>query len=204
MKNTLFPLLLIFALMLFSISRNDNLVGSLTEETILESYPDWLEVKASYFPDPESLARLKSVQVPVHIEVVLGTWCPDSKQHVSAYFKLIELAENPMIQSLYTGIPKEKEAREPYIRGKNITRVPTFIVTIDGEEHGRIIEHPEKSIEEDLVSIIFSDLLLLDRSDDFSGDDQALNLVGSFIDLEKLSIPEQFFHRIVFHVAVPS
>ena len=154
MKNTLFPLLLIFALMLFSLSRNSDLVGSLTEETILENCPDWQEIKASYFPHPGFLERLKSVDFMVNIEVILGTWCSDSKQHVSAYFKLMEMADNPMIQTSYTGIPKEKEAREPYIQGKNIIRVPTFIVTIDGEERGRIIEHPEESVEEDLMDII--------------------------------------------------
>jgi len=154
MKNTLFPLLLIFVLMMFSISRNNDLVGSLTKEAILESYPTWQEVMANYIPQPESLDRLKSVDYVINIEVVLGTWCPDSKEHVSAYFKVMEMVDNPMIQSSYTGIPKEKEAREPFIQGKGITRVPTFIVTIDGEERGRIIEHPEKSVEEDLVNII--------------------------------------------------
>ncbi len=156
MKNTLFPLLLIFILMMFSVGQNSDLIGSLTEENILESYPDWQGIKASYFPQSESLERLKSVNFMVKVEVILGTWCSDSKQHVSAYFKLMEMADNPMIQTSYTGIPKEKEAREPYIQGKNITRVPTFIVTIDGEEHGRIIEHPEKSVEEDLLDIIGS------------------------------------------------
>ncbi len=154
MKNTLFSLLLIFVLMLLSVSQNSDLVGSLTEETILENYPDWQEIKASYFPQSESLERLKSVNFMVNIEVILGTWCSDSKQHVSAYFKLMEMADNSMIQTTYTGIPKEKEAREPYIRGKDIVRIPTFIVTIGGEERGRIIEHPEKSIEEDLIDII--------------------------------------------------
>ena len=64
------------------------------------------------------------------------------------------MTDNPMIQSSYVGIPKEIEARQPYIQGKDIIRIPTFIVTIDGEERGRIIEHPENSIEEDLVHII--------------------------------------------------
>lgn len=156
MKNTLFPLLLIFALMMFSVYRNDELIGPLTEATILEAYPDWQGVKASYFPQTESLDKLKSLNDMINVEVILGTWCPDCKQHVSAYFKIIEMTDNPMIQSSYTGIPKEKEAREPYIQGKNIVRIPTFIVSINGEEKGRIIEHPEKSIEEDLVGIIFS------------------------------------------------
>ncbi len=51
---------------------------------------------------------------------------------------------------------------------------------------------------------LIADLFLLDWPDNFSGDDQTLDLVGPFVDLEKLGIPHQFFHRIVFHVTVAS
>jgi hypothetical protein len=56
--------------------------------------------------------------------------------------------------TLYTGIPKDKESREPYIKGKNIQKIPTFIFFIDGEEIGRVIEHPITSLEEDILDII--------------------------------------------------
>lgn len=156
MKNTLFPLILIFLLMMFSIYGGNDLVGPVTQDDILESFPEWREVVASYTPQEEAIEKLKAIDFAVEIEIILGTWCPDSKEHVSAYFKIIELAENPLLVSSYIGIPKEKEEREPYIQGKNIQRVPTFIVSLNDEEIGRIIEHPEKSVEEDLVEIIES------------------------------------------------
>ena len=37
---------------------------------------------------------------------------------------------------------------------KNIEKAPTFIVYINGQERGRIIETPQKSVEEDLIDII--------------------------------------------------
>ena len=154
MKNTLFPLVLIFLLMMLSIYGGNDLVGPVTQDDILESFPEWREVVASYTPQEEAMEKLKAIDFTVEIEIILGTWCTDSKEHVSAYFKIIELAENPLIVSSYIGIPKEKEEREPYIQGKNIQRVPTFIVSLNDEEIGRIIEHPEKSVEEDLVEII--------------------------------------------------
>lgn len=154
MKNALFPLVLIFLLMMLSIYGGNDLVGSVTQEDILESFPEWREVVASYTPQEEAIEKLKVINFTVEIEIILGTWCPDSKEHVSAYFKILELVENPLIVSSYIGIPKKKEEREPYIQGKNIQRVPTFIVSINDEEIGRIIEHPEKSVEEDLLEII--------------------------------------------------
>jgi hypothetical protein len=156
MKNTLFPLILIFLLMMFSIYGGNDLIGPVTQDDILESFPEWREVMSSYASQEEAIEKLKAIDFTVEIEIILGTWCPDSKEHVSAYFKIIELAENPLIVSSYIGIPKEKGEREPYIQGKNIQKIPTFIVSLNGEEIGRIIERPEKSVEEDLVDIIES------------------------------------------------
>lgn len=140
--------------MILSIFGRGDLVGPITQEDILESFPGWREVMASYNPHEEAIQKLKALAVPVKIEIILGTWCPDSKDYVSAYFKIVEVVDNPLILSSYIGIPKEKEDREPYIRDKNIQRVPTFIVFLNDKEMGRIIEYPQKSIEEDLVDII--------------------------------------------------
>jgi hypothetical protein len=143
--------ILLFTLLVFG---NTELVGPLSREDILDNHPDWEGIIASYVPDPVALEEFKSLSFPITVEVVFGVWCSDSKEHVSAYFKIIELADNPVLISLFIGIPREKESREPFIKGKNIEKVPTFIVFQDGQEKGRIIEHPQKSIEEDLLEII--------------------------------------------------
>jgi hypothetical protein len=130
------------------------LLGDLTQEGILKTLPEWEETAAAYQPKPEAIQALKAVNQKAHIEVVLGTWCPDSKEHVSAFFKIIGLVDNPLLSTSYVGIPRDKEARKPYIQGKNIDRVPTFIVYTNDQEKGRIIEHPLDSIEEDLLDIL--------------------------------------------------
>ncbi|MFQ5721829.1 MAG: thioredoxin family protein [Candidatus Aminicenantales bacterium] len=131
-----------------------DLVGPLEKEEILRNFPKWQEKAASYFPRPEIIEKLRSINYPLKIEVFLGTWCPDSQEHVSAYFKIMEMADNPLITSSYIGLPRDKESRQPYIKGKNITKVPTFIILINDHEKGRIIEHPVKSLEEDIIKII--------------------------------------------------
>jgi hypothetical protein len=62
--------------------------------------------------------------------------------------------DNPLISTTYIGIPRDKQARQEFIQGKNIEKLPTFIVTLDNQEKGRIIETPVKSVEEDLFDII--------------------------------------------------
>ncbi len=139
---------------MFALTGRNDLVGYLSKDEILQSFPDWQEEVASYFPKAEAVDRLRTLDYEINIEIVLGTWCQDSKQHVSAYFKIMEMVDNPLLVSSYLGIPKEKEDRQPYIQGKNIVKVPTFIVSINAEEKGRIIEHPTELLEEDLINII--------------------------------------------------
>ena len=152
-KKILTFLSLLFILSIF-IYGNTDLLGPITREEILENFPDWNDVVVSYSPKPEVIEKLKSIDYEVKIEVFLGTWCPDSVRNVSAYFKIMDIVDNPLIQTSYIGIPRDKESRKQYIKGKNILKVPTFIVFIKSQEKGRIIENPTKTVEEDLLEII--------------------------------------------------
>ena len=152
-KKTLYFLSLLFILSIIIYSNTD-LLGPITKEKILESFPDWNDVVASYSPKHEVIEKLKLIDYEVKIEVFLGTWCPDSVRNVSAYFKIMDMVDNPLIQTSYIGIPRDNDSRKPFIEGRNIIKVPTFIILINDEEKGRIIENPVKSVEEDLLDII--------------------------------------------------
>jgi len=130
------------------------LLGEITSEEILRHLPEWQAVVESYSPNLEIISGLQALNEEIQIEIFLGTWCPDSKQHVSAYFKIMAMAQNPLIRTTYIGIPRNKDDRQKYVQGKDIQRIPTFIVTIRGQEAGRIIETPQTSVEEDLWKII--------------------------------------------------
>jgi thiol-disulfide isomerase/thioredoxin len=132
------------------------MLGTITREEILENFPEWGELAAAYNPHPVSIEKLKFVDRLIQVEIFLGTWCPDSKVHVSAYFKILDMTANPNIRSAYIGIPRDRASRKEYIpEDKNVIRLPTFIIYEDGREIGRIIETPQKSVEEDLLDIIF-------------------------------------------------
>jgi len=133
------------------------LIGPLSKEDILENIPEWQELVASYVPNPEIIKKIASIKKEIQVEIFIGTWCPDCKQHVSAYFKIMEMADNPLISTSFIGIPREREARKEFVQGKNIVRIPTFIINFQNDEIGRIIETPLKSVEEDLIDIIEQD-----------------------------------------------
>ena len=130
------------------------LMGPLTPEKILQEIPEWKPFVDGYSPRLDIINRLQAVSEEVRIEIFLGTWCPDCRQHVSAYIKIMDMVQSPMIRTAYTGVPRNREARGPYIEGRNIERLPTFIIILRGQEIGRIIETPSKSVEEDLWEIL--------------------------------------------------
>jgi thiol-disulfide isomerase/thioredoxin len=130
------------------------MLGPLTREAVLKDCPDWQEVVALYQPDGPALDGLKAFNRPVQVEVFLGTWCPDSKAHISELFKVLDLADNLLISATYIGVPQDKAQRSEYYQGKDIQKLPTFLVFIEGQEKGRIVEVPLKSMEQDLLDIL--------------------------------------------------
>ena len=132
----------------------EDLVGPASRDAILDHCPTWRDRVAGYLPKPEALDKLRAVGRPVRIEVYFGSWCSDSEAHVSEFFRILDLLDSPMVQTVYIGVPEDKTKRAPFYQGKDIVRLPTFVVLVDGQEAGRIIETPERSIEEDLVRIL--------------------------------------------------
>ena len=152
MKNLLFPFSCL--LLLNTLRGQQEITGPITQEDLSLKFPEWQAVAAAYAPGPEAVDRLRAVTREVIVEVVLGTWCSDSKSHVSEFLKVLELTDNPLIRATYVGVPEDKTKRSPYLQGKDIVKIPTFLVYIDGAEKGRIIEAPVKTIEQDLADII--------------------------------------------------
>jgi len=154
MKKIILPFLCIIFFLSISVYGTLELLGNLSKEEILENFPDWQVEVASYVPNLEVIEKLQSISSEIKIEIFLGTWCPDTKRNVSAYFQIMDMVDNPLFMTTYIGVPRDNDSRKPFIEGKNIIKVPTFIILINDEEKGRIIENPIKSVEEDLLDII--------------------------------------------------
>jgi hypothetical protein len=126
----IFPSLMLLALGVYCGSRD--LEGPCTREEILKNSPEWQAGLAAYSPKPEFIDRLRSLAVEIRIDVYFGTWCSDSKSHVPALFKVLELADTPLLQADCYAVPEAKSKRAPFFRGNDIKNLPTFIVFVDG------------------------------------------------------------------------
>jgi hypothetical protein len=150
-----FPLVVCSLLVLSGVAMSQTeLVGPVSREEILLKIPEWKPFVETYSPDLDIVGRLQKIHEEIRVEIFLGTWCPDCRQHISAYFKIMDMVANPLIRTTLTGVSRNREARQKYIAGKNVERVPTIIVSFRGREIGRIVETPEVSVEADLWRIL--------------------------------------------------
>jgi hypothetical protein len=131
------------------------LIGVVSLEEIFRACPDWRTATASYRPNSKAVSNLRKKSASgIFVEIFFGVWCPDSKYRISEYAAVLEAAGNPLIRNIFIGLPRNRESRASYTEGRDIRKIPTFVVSRDGHEKGRIIEIPIKTVEEDLVEIL--------------------------------------------------
>jgi hypothetical protein len=130
------------------------LYGETSKEQIYFDYPFWKEGTKQYKPNPEIETKINQFKNDVDVIVFLGTWCGDSRRNVPKFFKTIE--DNDHIHFELWAVDRHKKLDNDLIDRYQIKRVPTFIFLKNGQEIGRITEHPKKSIEEDTYNILSS------------------------------------------------
>jgi hypothetical protein len=128
----------------------------ITKEKILATGPEWQEKYDKYQPEADMVEALKAkLGADMRIDVYLGLWCPDSRNNVPPFIKIID--------RLGTGIPvryfseprKASKDVKYFVEELKVERVPTFVFYKDGKEIGRIIENPKLSLIEDIMEIVF-------------------------------------------------
>lgn len=107
-----------------------------------------------YQPSKSQTEKLKDKINLVDITVVFATWCSDSKIQVPRFFKVLDAAGYNEKRMSLIGVMRDKNALTTDIGYLKIKLVPTFIVSQNGKELGRIIETPKKSLEKDLWKIV--------------------------------------------------
>ena len=129
--------------------------GVMTLDELWQTMPVWRSIADHYEPDANAVARLRAITEPVRLEVVLATWCGDSKRHVPRLLKAVEAANNPNVTVELIGIGPDFETPMEMVQRANVTNVPTVIVRRGESEIGRYVETPAAAtIEEDVADIV--------------------------------------------------
>jgi Thioredoxin len=128
--------------------------GTMSLDELWQTAPVWRAIFDTYEPDAATVQRLRAITEPARLQVVLATWCGDSRQHVPRLLKAIERANNPNLTVELTGIGNDFLSPMTVVQNDNITNVPTVIVRRGAKEIGRFVETPAgATVEADIADI---------------------------------------------------
>ena len=138
------------------LGRKPPILGATTPEALLAQLPAYRKGMAGYAPAEQDTIYLKTYKHAVSIEVFFGSWCPHCRETVPRFLKSLDVASNGNLKVSMVGVPTPFTEYPP-AKEKSIRGVPTFIISAEGKEIGRIINIPEdSSIEHELVKILFA------------------------------------------------
>jgi len=134
------------------------LIGVCTKQAFQQQpFSDWFISEYNLYRnicDKAVTDSLKKYLPKCKIEVVLATWCSDSRQHFPHFMCIKDICNLPDSSLTIICVDREKLAPDVQLTDKKIDFVPTFIVYYKGKEIGRIIETPEENLEKHLLKIV--------------------------------------------------
>ena len=130
------------------------LVGTITKEQLFREFPVFQENAASYKPEQTAVEKLRKVSKKTEVLLFLGTWCSDSISEAPKTIKIFETVNSPNFYLQLYGVDRAKQDGLGLAGKFDVKRVPTVIFLQDGKELGRIVEYPNKTMEEDILAIL--------------------------------------------------
>ena len=133
----------------------DTLIGTFDRTAFeQEPYSSWYNQEYQSYEVMEKQLDQLSFGENIHVDIVLGTWCSDSRREVPRFLKILDQKSIGADSYTLIGLNRKKMAPGFDAVKWEIDFVPTFIFLEDGKEIGRIIETPELSMEEDMIRIL--------------------------------------------------
>ena len=136
------------------------LLGKIDQSGLTSTnYSDWFVTGfENYQPNATTLKNITERLRGYELLVFMGTWCGDSRREIPKFYKVLKAVNFPEKQLTTVAVSSKpnlyKQSPDHEERGLNIHRVPTFIFYKDGVEVNRIVEHPVKTLEEDILAIL--------------------------------------------------
>jgi thiol-disulfide isomerase/thioredoxin len=102
----------------------------------------------------EVVEMIRGLVEGVDFTVFFGTWCEDSHREVSRFLKVADAAGIARERIRLYGLDRSKKSDDGLTEQSSISLVPTIILMKNGSEIGRIVEKPQATVEEDILSIL--------------------------------------------------
>ena len=104
--------------------------------------------------DTKTIRKLKKHLNGITIKVFMAVWCNDSHREIPRLFKILEAISFDENNLEMVALNRAKKTHKNLQEGFNILRTPTLIFYKNGKEISRIVEHPRKNLEKDMLMIL--------------------------------------------------
>ncbi|MBP1595470.1 MAG: Thioredoxin [Acidobacteria bacterium] len=149
--GTALGVLLLFPLVLAGMQASEE-----TNRDKVLATPGWQQKYDAFEPAAEMMEALKTRLGPdTRIDVYLGLWCPDSRNNVPPFIKILDRLGASTPVRYFNSPRKASRDVQFYVEEMKVEKVPTFVVYRNGREIGRIVENPKVGMLEDLLDILF-------------------------------------------------
>jgi thiol-disulfide isomerase/thioredoxin len=130
-------------------------------ECTLDAFQDtafawWNSEYESFEPNISPFEDIHDELKEIYFIVFMGTWCSDSRQLLPRFFKLLDDIAYPLSNVKIICVDRDKKSNIEGEEDYGVSFVPTIIIYKGNDEVGRIVEFPEKSLEEDIADIILN------------------------------------------------
>jgi len=132
------------------------LVGEISRVNFNDStFSIWFDEEYEYYAiDTIVLETIKNKIDNLNIEIIMGTWCSDSRREIPHFYKILEYLNFPNSKVRVTAVDRKRKSLDDRIDSFQIELIPTIIFFIGNKEAGRIVESPINTLEDDIKNII--------------------------------------------------
>ncbi|MBS4028507.1 MAG: thioredoxin family protein [Ignavibacteriales bacterium] len=88
------------------------------------------------------------------IEIIMGTWCSDTRDHLPHLLKLLDMLNFSSEKISLFCVDRSKQFPLGPSQERNISSVPTIIFFKGENELGRFVEAPQETLEKDILKIL--------------------------------------------------
>lgn len=119
------------------------------------SFSNWFDKEYNeYTVRIKDLDCLLNDSLNFKIQIIMGTWCEDSRREIPRLIKILDTLKYLTQNSDIIYVDRNKKALDNEVDSLSITLVPTIIFYRAEKELGRITESPDESLEKDMRKII--------------------------------------------------
>ncbi len=120
--------------------------GEITHPQLFARYSHFASNYNKHQPSEDDVKQVASIDKPLNLLIVFGTWCHDSEREIPRLLKLLHQANNPNITYQMIAVGYNKKVSDVSDLPVSIKYTPTVIISDEsGEELTRVIERPEGS-----------------------------------------------------------